>query len=47
MLSAALILDQLTPMLWIFAASQVFWGAQKAWRHGMNIDANRKLSIQK
>lgn len=47
MLSAALIFDQLSPMLWIFAASQVFWGTYKSWARGLNIDANEKLSIQK
>lgn len=47
MLSAALIFDQLTPMLWIFAASQVFWGTFKSWQRGKNLDANQKLSIQK
>ena len=47
MLSVALILDQLTPMLWIFAAGQVFWGTQKAWVRGKNIDANKKLLIHK
>ena len=47
MLSAALIFDQLIPMLWIFAASQVFWGTYKSLQRGKNIDANHKLSIQK
>jgi len=47
MLSVALIFNQLTPMLWVFAASQVFWGTFKAWQRGMNIDSNHKLSIQK
>ncbi|MBB5721433.1 phosphatidylglycerophosphate synthase [Loktanella ponticola] len=47
MLSVALIFDQLTPMLWIFAASQLYWGTLKAWQRGMNIDANQKLAIQK
>jgi phosphatidylglycerophosphate synthase len=47
MLSAALIFDQLTPMLWIFAASQLFWGTFKAWQRGTNIAANQKLAIQK
>jgi phosphatidylglycerophosphate synthase len=46
-LSAALILDQLVPMLWIFAASQVFWGTYKSWLRGKNIGENRKLSLQK
>jgi hypothetical protein len=47
MLSAALVFDQLTPMLWIFAVSQLFWGTFKSWQRGKNIDANHKLSIQK
>lgn len=47
MLSVALILDQLTPMLSIFATSQVFWGIFKSWQRGTNIDANQKLTIQK
>ncbi|KMK63776.1 CDP-alcohol phosphatidyltransferase family protein [Puniceibacterium sp. IMCC21224] len=47
MLSAALIFDQLTPMLWIFAASQVIWGTLKSWQRGKNIDANQKSIIQK
>lgn len=47
MLSAALVFNQLTPMLWIFAASQLFWGTVKAWQRGANIDANHKLAIQK
>jgi phosphatidylglycerophosphate synthase len=47
MLSAALIFDQLVPMLWIFAASQLFWGTRKSWQRGKNIDANHKLTIQK
>lgn len=47
MLSAALIFDQLMPMLWIFAASQMFWGTYKSWLRGINIGENRKLSLQK
>jgi phosphatidylglycerophosphate synthase len=47
MLSAALIFDQLTPMLWIFAASQLFWGTFKSWQRGQSIAANQELSIQK
>lgn len=47
MLSAALIFDQLTPMLWIFAASQVFWGTYRAWQRGTNIDAHHKLLFHK
>lgn len=47
MLSAALLLDQLTPMLWIFAASQLFWGLFQAIRRGRNINADRQHPIQK
>lgn len=47
MLSVGLIFNQLAPMLWIFAASQVFWGSYKSWQRGVNIEANRKRSIQK
>ncbi len=47
MLSAALVLDQLILMLWIFAASQIFWGLYWAMKQGMNIDADRQLPIQK
>lgn len=47
MLSVALIFDQLIPMLWIFAASQVFWGTFKAWQRGVSIASSQKLSIQK
>ena len=47
MLSAALIFDQLIPMLWVFAASQVFWGVSKSWLRGQNIGKNRKITLQK
>jgi len=47
MLSAALIFDQLVPMLWLFAASQVFWGTSKSFRRGQNIGKNRKIPLQK
>lgn len=47
MLSAALIFDQLTFTLWIFAASQLFLGTFKAWQRGANIDTIQKLAIQK
>jgi hypothetical protein len=47
MLSAALIIDQLTPMLWVFASSQVFWGLYKSWLRGKNIDENLKVPTQK
>ncbi|MDO5757604.1 MAG: CDP-alcohol phosphatidyltransferase family protein [Rhodobacterales bacterium] len=47
MLSAALVFDQLTPMLWIFAGSQVFWGIYRAVNRGMTIAADRPLPIRK
>lgn len=47
MLSAALVFDQLIPMLWVFAASQLFWGTYKSWQRGKNIGENRKLALQK
>lgn len=45
MLLMALIFDQLTLMLSIFAASQFFWGTYKALQLRTNIDANRKQTI--
>ncbi|MCX8227872.1 MAG: CDP-alcohol phosphatidyltransferase family protein [Sulfitobacter sp.] len=47
MLSVALIFDQIVPMLWIFAVSQLFWGTYKSWQRGKNIGENRKLVLQK
>jgi len=47
MLSAALIFDQMVPMLWVFAASQLFWGIFKSWQRGKNIGENPKLALQK
>jgi len=47
MLSAALIFDQLTPMLWVFAASQLFWGLYKSWFRGENINKNLKVPTKK
>ena len=34
MLSLALVLDILTPMLWVFAASQLYYGLYRSWQHG-------------
>ena len=47
MLSVALILDQLIPMLWVFAVSQIFWGLTKSWARGKNLGENLKVPIQK
>lgn len=47
MLSLALVLDTLTPMLWVFAGSQLFYGLYRACQHGHRIDNHHKSSIQK
>jgi phosphatidylglycerophosphate synthase len=38
MLSLALIINMITPMLWIFALSQVFYGLLRAWQRGVKLD---------
>jgi phosphatidylglycerophosphate synthase len=47
MLSLALVLNALTPMLWVFAASQLFYGLYRAVQHGRRISENHKSTIQK
>ena len=47
MLSAALIFDQLVPMLWVFAVSQLFWGSYQSWRRAKNISTAQKIPLQK
>ena len=47
MLSLALILNQLTPMLWVFATSQLFYGSFRSWQHGQKIDINQQSPINK
>jgi phosphatidylglycerophosphate synthase len=47
MLSLALLLDQLTPMLWVFAVSQLFHGLFRSWQRGRNIELNQQSSIMK
>lgn len=47
MLSLALVLNQLTPMLWIFAASQLFYGFFRSWQRGHQIDQNQQPLIEK
>ena len=47
MLSAALLLDALTPMLWVFAISQVVLAAYFSIRNGREIAGTRKSPIQK
>jgi len=47
MLSAALVLDALTPMLMVFAASQLFYGLFRALQHGGRIGENTKTPVRK
>jgi phosphatidylglycerophosphate synthase len=43
MLSAALVFDALTPMLWVFAVTQVFYGLKRGWQRGCQIERNEKI----
>ncbi len=47
MLSAALVLNALTPMLWIFAVSQLFYGVFRAVQQGSQIGENAKSPVKK
>jgi phosphatidylglycerophosphate synthase len=47
MLSLALVLDALTPMLWVFAASQVSLGLFRSWQRGQEIELDRQMRIEK
>ncbi len=47
MLSLALVLDQLTPMLWVFAASQTYWGLTRAWQRGRNVELAQQKRLAK
>jgi len=47
MLSLALVLDTLTPMLLVFAASQLFYGLFRALQHGGRIGENAKTPVRK
>lgn len=47
MLSLALILNQLIPMLWVFAISQVYYGIMRSWQRGMKIKSNQRVEIEK
>lgn len=47
MLSLALVLDKLTPMLWVFAVSQLFYGLARGWQRGYQIGRNQEVSIKK
>lgn len=47
MLSLALVLDQLTPMLWVFAGSQTALGISRTWQRGRNIELGQNERIAK
>ena len=47
MLSLALIVDQLTAMLWVFAASQAVIGSWRTWQHGKEIELNQQKRVNK
>ena len=47
MLTLALVLDSLVPMLWVFAISQFFHGTFRTWQHGRNIELNSQIFINK
>lgn len=47
MLSLALVLDALIPMLWVFALSQLFYGLARGWQRGRGIDRKQKVKIEK
>ncbi len=45
MLSLALIADAIMPMLWVFAASQVYYGTRRAWQRGRQIYLNQHAEL--
>ena len=47
MLSLALILNELTPMLWVFAISQVFIGLGRVWQRGSQLGRSPQILIKK
>jgi phosphatidylglycerophosphate synthase len=47
MLSAALVFGALEPMLWVFAASQLFYGLFRAFHNGARIGSNSKTPVRK
>ena len=47
MLSLALVLDALTPMLWVFAISQLFYGLARGWQRGWQIQHKQVVRIEK
>lgn len=47
MLSLALILNMLTPMLWVFAISQIYYGLLRSWQRGSKLSRNEKVDVAK
>ena len=47
MLSLALVSDRLTPMLWVFAISQLFHGLARSWQRGYQIARNQTVTSKK
>jgi len=47
MLSLSLVFNILTPMLLVFALSQLFYGLKRGWQRGMQIECNQKTIIKK
>ncbi len=47
MLSLALVLNALTPMLWLFAISQVIHGLMRSWLRGVNMTNNSSKILGK
>ena len=45
MLSAALILDAIMPMLWVFAVSQLYYGVVRSWQRGRQIYLNQHKEL--
>jgi len=47
MLSLALVINELTPMLWVFAISQIFNSLARIWQIGLKMQPNQAGGIQK
>lgn len=47
MLSLALVMDTLTPMLWVFAVTQVIYGLGRGWQRGSQISRGEKMTRNK
>jgi len=47
MLSLALVLNRLTPMLWVFAVSQFYYCLVRTWQRKYQLESNQKIIIKK